>query len=74
MWLTQLAGQNRMPEARDAFLQAAALDPVFVDAWANLAKWHHLNHDLAGEKELWRKVLTLEPDHRMARQVLGQGG
>src|SRR5205823_4497753 len=42
MWMTQIGGLDHRVEARHAFEKAVQLDPVFVDAWANLAKWHHL--------------------------------
>jgi len=70
MWLTQLNAQNKMEDARAAFEKAVRLDPYFVDAWANLAKWEHLSGHPDQEEVLWRKVLDLEPSHPMARQVL----
>ena len=70
MWITQLTGHNLMTEAHDAFETAVRLDPVFIDAWANLAKWEHLSGHLDTENVLWKKVLVLDPDHPMARQVL----
>jgi O-antigen ligase len=73
MWLTQHAHQDRWREARDSFVQATRLDPVFVDAWANLAKWEHLIGHLDEEKRLWRKVLEIDPTHAMALQVLEHG-
>ena len=71
MWRYQLNREPALPDARAAFERAVALDPLFVDAWANLAKWRHISGDLAGEKELWKKVLTLDPAQPMARSVLG---
>ncbi len=71
MWLVQLAGRNLWQIARDSFERAVQLDPVFVDAWANLARWEHLKGNLENEKELWKKVLTMDPQHAMALQVLG---
>ena len=72
MWLTQQAGMDRMSEAKSAFDRAIALDPVFVDAWANIAKWYHIAGQLDAEKETWKVVLSLDPGHPMALQVLGQ--
>lgn len=74
MWMTQMAGVNRMADAQKAFQEAIAIDPVFVDAWANLARWEHLAGDLEAEDRLWQKVLTIDPSHAMARQVLQQHG
>jgi O-antigen ligase len=71
MWLTQQAGDDKMPVAKSSFEKAIALDPVFVDAWANLAKWYHIAGDLDGEKRMWKIVLQLDPQHAMALQVLG---
>jgi tetratricopeptide (TPR) repeat protein len=71
MWMTQLAGQNRWQDALSAFQHAILLDPLFVDAWANVAKYRHLKGDLIGEKALWQHVLELDPAHEMARRVLG---
>ena|GEM_PF-2548119 len=72
MWRAQLNAEPTMKAAREAFNRAVELDPLFVDAWANLAKWRHLNGDIPGEKELWRKVLQIDPQHEMARAVLAQ--
>ncbi|OGR90515.1 MAG: hypothetical protein A2992_07520 [Elusimicrobia bacterium RIFCSPLOWO2_01_FULL_59_12] len=71
MWMVQLAQRDLALVARESFERAIALDPVFVDAWANLAKWEHLAGHLEKEKELWRKVLEIDPTHPMALQVLG---
>lgn len=71
MWLTQLAGRDYRLAAKEAFEKAIALDPVFIDAWANLAKWQHLAGDLEGEKKTWRHVLELNPHHEMALNVVG---
>ncbi len=73
MWMVQMAGQNKWQEAKVAFEKAVALDPVFVDAWANLAKWNHLQGHFDEEKRLWKNVLELDPQNEMAVQVLGQG-
>lgn len=70
MWLTQLAGQNRMEEADRAFRKAVELDPYFLEAWANRARWEHLAGHRDEEIRLWEKVLTIDPAHAMARQVL----
>ena len=70
MWLVQLAHKDLSTEARRSFERAVQLDPVFVDAWANLAKWEHLAGRLDAEKTLWRKVLEIDPRHPMALQVL----
>jgi hypothetical protein len=71
MWMVQTAHRDMWGDARLAFEKAISLDPVFVDAWANLAKWNHLRGNLDEEKRLWRKVLELDPDHAMAKHVLG---
>lgn len=71
MWRYQLGHEATLPEARAAFEHAVQLDPLFVDAWANLAKWRHVSGDIPGEKDLWRKVLTIDPQYPMAHQVLG---
>jgi tetratricopeptide (TPR) repeat protein len=71
MWMVQIARQDKWQEAKAAFEKAISLDPVFVDAWANLAKWNHLRGDLNEEKQMWKKVLQLDPNHEMAKQVLG---
>lgn len=71
MWMVQMASRPLQREARESFEKAVALDSVFVDAWANLAKWEHLAGHLDQEKEIWRKVIALDPQHAMARQVLG---
>jgi len=70
MWMVQLARQDKWQEAKTSFEKAISLDPVFVDAWANLAKWHHLRGNLDEEKRLWKKVLELDPNHEMAKSVL----
>jgi len=70
MWLVQLANRNMYNDAKESFDRAVQLDPVFVDAWANLAKWQHLTGHIDEEKRLWRKVLELDPNHPMAHQVL----
>ena len=72
MWRNQLGGEATMKDAEAAFTRATQLDPLFVDAWANLAKWHHLQGDIDGEKRLWRVVLGIDPEHPMARAVLQQ--
>jgi len=72
MWRNQLNHEATMDDAQQAFQQAVAMDPFFVDGWANLAKWHHLQGDIPGEKLLWRKVLTIDPQQAMARTVLAQ--
>ena len=71
MWLNQIEGLHNAEEAQRCFEQAIQLDPVFVDAWANLAKWEHLAGYLDEEKVVWKKVLGLDPTHAMAKQVLG---
>jgi O-antigen ligase len=73
MWMVQMAGQNKWQEAKAAFEKAVTLDPVFVDAWANLAKWNHLQGNFDEEKRLWKKVIELDPQNAMALQVLGVG-
>ncbi len=70
MWLTQLSNRELWKEARESFEKALALDPNFTDAWANLAKWEHLRGHLDEEKELWKKVLVIDPKHEMALRVL----
>jgi len=70
MWRNEMGGQNAMAEAKSSFEQAVHLDPNFMDAWANLAKWHHLAGDIDGEKVIWEKVLILDPSHEMANSVL----
>ena len=71
MWLVELDHrENLREEAKRSFEQAVQLDPVFVDAWGNWAKWEHLAGHLDREKDLWRKVLGIKPDHPMALQVL----
>jgi tetratricopeptide (TPR) repeat protein len=74
MWMVQLARRPFEQEARRSFEKAIEFDPVFVDAWANLAKWEHLAGHLPQEIELWKKVLELDPNHVMGRRVLGQNG
>jgi tetratricopeptide (TPR) repeat protein len=71
MWMTQAAHIDKMTDAQTAFEKAVALDPLFVDAWANLAKWEHLAGHLDRERQLWQKVLEIDSHHIMARQVLG---
>ncbi len=71
MWLTQLENVNHMEEARQAFERAIQLDPIFIDSWADLAKWEHLAGHLEKEKEIWQKVIQLDNKYPMARQVLG---
>ena len=71
MWLHQLEGLHNADEAQRCLEQAIALDPVFVDAWANLAKWEHVAGHLDVEKRVWKKVLELDPAHAMAKHVLG---
>ncbi len=71
MWLTQEAHRDHMAEAKIAFEKSTSLDPGFVEAWANLAKWYHIAGNLEKECELWQKVLTMDPTHPMARHVLG---
>jgi hypothetical protein len=71
MWLVQLAHRPMDQVARDSFMRASQMDPVFVDAWANLAKWEHLAGHLENEKTYWRKVLEIDPQQAMARYVLG---
>lgn len=70
MWITQMAKINRMADAEASFRHAVDLDPLFVDAWANLARWEHLAGHLDKENALWEKVLEINPTHEMARQVL----
>jgi tetratricopeptide (TPR) repeat protein len=70
MWMIQLAGRDLWQEARRSFEEATRLDPMFVDAWANLAKWEHLSGHLDEEKTFWRKVLEIDPTHPMAQEVL----
>lgn len=72
MWLSQLAGMDLKEEAYRSFLQAAKMDPVFVDALANLAKCEHLRGHLEEEKVWWRRVLAIDPDYAMALEVLGK--
>jgi O-antigen ligase len=72
MWRNQLGGEATTQDAREAFEHATQLDPFFVDAWANLAKWYHLQGDLEHEKTIWRNVLRIDPHHQMARAVLQQ--
>ena len=71
MWMVQTANRDLWEEARLAFEKAISLDPVFVDAWANLAKWNHLQGKLDEEKRIWKKVLELDPNQAMAKRVLG---
>jgi len=71
MWRIQIGKDLSVrPQARQAFEKAIALDPVFVDAWANLAKWHHEAGDIPSELKTWQHVLRLNPAHPMAHQVL----
>jgi O-antigen ligase len=70
MWMIQLAQKDLWKEAKGSFEQAVRLDPMFVDAWANLAKWEHLAGHLEEEKTMWRKVLEIDPNHPMANDVL----
>lgn len=71
MWAVQMDNRAElMPLAKSCFDRAVALDPYFVDALANSAKWQHLDGNLEGEKRLWNDVLRLDPTHEMARRVL----
>lgn len=72
MWMTQLAGQNRMADADASFRRAVELDPFFLEAWANRARWEHLAGHLDEEKNLWSKVMEIDENHEMARRVLGR--
>jgi tetratricopeptide (TPR) repeat protein len=71
MWLVQLAHRETLRDvAHASFMNAVRIDPVFIDAWANLARWEHLAGHLDEEKTLWQKVLTIDPHHEMAQRVL----
>jgi tetratricopeptide (TPR) repeat protein len=70
MWMIQMAQRDVWQDARASFERATQLDPMFVDAWANLAKWEHLSGHLDKEKEYWKVVLQIDPAHPMALAVL----
>ena len=70
MWMTEFAGIDRRSEARNAFEKAVELDPLFVDAWSNLAKVAHFDGDTRREIDLWKKVLEIQPDRQEARRLL----
>jgi len=60
-----------LPEAATAYFQAIALDPAFLDAYANLA--NALNDQGISEQavEWCRRALALNPDYVEARNTLG---
>ncbi len=62
-----------MALAKSSFEKAIAFDPVFVDAWSNLAKWYHIAGDIPDEKRMWNIVLQLDPHDAMALEVMGPG-
>lgn len=72
MWLTQMLLENHQTDAKWEFAQAAALDPTFVDAWANLARVAHFLGEPDVEKQLWEEVLSLDPWNKDALTVIGQ--
>jgi tetratricopeptide (TPR) repeat protein len=71
MWMVQLGNREALREmARQSFEKAVAMDPVFVDAWANLAKWEHWAGHPDREIQFWQKVYEIDPSNTMAKQVL----
>jgi cytochrome c-type biogenesis protein CcmH/NrfG len=69
MWITQISGVDRRQEAQTAFAKAVDLDPLFVDAWGNLARVAHFYGDRKGEESLWLKVPS-QPSHSLCFRIV----
>ena len=56
------ASQNRLPQAREQFAEAARLDPKLAEARANLAGVLASSGDLAAAETEFREAIALAPD------------
>jgi len=67
----ELAAQQRLPEARSRFREAARLDDENVTAWANFGGASLELGDTAAAEVALRKALALEPENIVANYNFG---
>ncbi len=66
-----LAGQNKFPEAIDAFQKALEKDPEQPNIWANLADAQLKNNQADKAIESYQKAIAIKPDDAGLHQNLG---
>jgi tetratricopeptide (TPR) repeat protein len=69
-----LAGLHRHDESREALGQALALNADWIPALYNLALWHEEHGDRAAAKELFERVLAIDPHYDDALMRLAHLG
>jgi O-antigen ligase len=72
--LSQGQGKTDDPQAEVCFKKALELDPTYVEAWANWARLLHYRNQLEEEIQVWRHVISLDPENETARNLLKQLG
>ncbi|HMQ47392.1 MAG TPA: tetratricopeptide repeat protein [Saprospiraceae bacterium] len=63
--------QGQTQQAEQCYDKAIALDPDYVQALLNKAAARLLQQDKAGAKKLAQRVLRLNPEHAMAKAIVG---
>ena len=61
---------GRIDDAKQDFENAAANDPHHIDARLRIAAILHETGDSKQAAAAWRKVLDVDPEHRLARRRL----
>jgi tetratricopeptide (TPR) repeat protein len=62
----QAAAKHNLPQARDYYRQALALDPEYVDAYIELGATESALGEHAESAKLYRKALEIAPEHPIA--------
>ena len=62
----QAAAKNDLPQARDYYRQALALDPEYVDAYIELGATESALGRYAEAADQYRKAIELAPEHELA--------
>jgi len=65
---------GKSTEAWNDYNQAAAIDSTNPNAWYNIGGMYIGRNDLAKARELWKRTLRLDPNHKLAKEWLVKTG